>query len=266
MIRRNRHGKSQVSGLYVHFLRIDFYKLFLNLLVLALLGLIVWSAVKLFLGEFLYSPLIGSIVFFVEIAAFVLLCRHTRANKWRPPSIVVTTLVIMAMLIIMAFAGVQPLTNYKNNLTNRIDTLWAEQKLKNEEKKIAEENRKAIEEAEMKSAGVENEYNFYKEYVTLFNGFRAANGQTPLTFDSTLNELANKRVVEISQPGTFSHEGIKQYNLGENIAMMAYSYSSASDLIELWASSPGHRSNMLSSSYHRTGFAKYEKYAVQIFD
>jgi len=56
------------------------------------------------------------------------------------------------------------------------------------------------------------------------------------------------------------------FPIGENIAMMAYSSDTASDLIELWASSPGHRSNMLSYSYHRTGFAKNGKYAVQIFD
>jgi cell division protein FtsW (lipid II flippase) len=122
MIKRNRQGKSQVRGFYVHFLKIDFYKLFLNLLVLALLGVIIWSAVKLFSGEFLHSPLIGSLVFFVEIVAFVLLCRHTRANKWRPPSIVVTALVIIAMLVVVAFAGVQPISNYKDKLVSNIST------------------------------------------------------------------------------------------------------------------------------------------------
>jgi uncharacterized protein YkwD len=120
MIKRNRQGKLQVSGLHVRFLKIDFYKLFLNLLVLALFGFIVWSAVKLFSGEFLNSPLIGCFVFFVEIAAFVLLCRHARANKWRPPSIVVTALVIIAMLVVMAFAGVQPISNYKDKLVSDI--------------------------------------------------------------------------------------------------------------------------------------------------
>lgn len=73
MTKRHRQGKSQVSGFYVHFLRIDFYKLFLNLLVLALLGFVIWSAIKLFSGEFFQSPLIGSIVFFVEVIVFALL-------------------------------------------------------------------------------------------------------------------------------------------------------------------------------------------------
>jgi uncharacterized protein YkwD len=264
MTRKHRQGKSQVSGFYVRFLRIDFYKLFLNLLVLALLGFIIWSAIQLFSGKFLNSPLIGSIVFFVEIVAFFVLWIHFRANSWRPPNIILTFLVLVAMVTVMAFAGVQPLANYKDNLANEVSSLWAEQKLKNEEMRIAEENRKAVEKAEMESVGVAEEYDFYKEYVTLFNEFRAENGSPPLVFDSTLNELAAKRVIEVSQ--NFSHEGIEKYNLGENIAMMAYSSDTASDLIELWAGSPGHRSNMISSGYYRTGFAKNGKYAVQIFD
>ena len=264
MIRRNRHGKSQVSGLYVRFLRIDFYKLFLNLLVLALLGVIIWSAVKLFSGEFFHRPLIGSLVFFVEIIAFALLCKHTRANRWRPPNVMLTLLVLVAMAVVMAFAGCQPLANYKNNVTNRIGTFWAEQKQRNEEARIAEENRKAAEEAERKSAGVENEYDFYKEYVILFNEFRAENGRQSLTFDPALNKLAARRAIEISK--NFSHEGIVGHNYGENIAKMAYWNSPASDLIALWRRSPGHKSNMLSSGYTRTGFAKNGVYAVQIFD
>ncbi|MGA1790326.1 MAG: CAP domain-containing protein, partial [bacterium] len=51
----------------------------------------------------------------------------------------------------------------------------------------------------------------------------------------------------------------------KNIAMMAYSTDSNATLIEQWANSPGHRSNMLSSMYSRTGFARDGRYAVQIF-
>ena len=117
----------------------------------------------------------------------------------------------------------------------------------------------------MDAEGVEREYDFYKDYVVLFNEFRSENGRPPLIFNTALNKLAAERAIEISKPGNFSHAGLI-YNLGENIAMMAYSSDSASDLIKLWASSSGHRSNMLSSSYHSTGFAKNGKYAVQIFD
>lgn len=86
MFKKIRHGKSQVDGFYVRFLRIDFYKLVLNLLALALLGFIVWSGIKLFSGQFLSSPLVGSLVFIVELAGFVMLARHITVNAWRPPA------------------------------------------------------------------------------------------------------------------------------------------------------------------------------------
>jgi len=236
------------------------YRLILNLSVLSLLGLLISSAVLLFTQQFMESPLIGSLVFVLELAVFVWLCRVVSRNRWRQPSMKLVVISLICLFLIFAFAGVQPMAEYKDvaiiNITNFIN----EQRIK------AEESRRAAEEAEMHAAGVTTEYDFYKEYTILFNEFRSENGRQPLVFDAELNQLAAQRAIEISQPGGFSHEGIEKYNLGENIAMMAYASDSPGDLIELWADSPGHRSNMLLSSYHRTGFAKNGKYAVQLFD
>jgi uncharacterized protein YkwD len=275
IIKKTRQGKTHIGGFYVRFLRIDFYKLFLNLLVLALFGFIIWSAIQLFSGKFLNSPLIGSIVFFIEIISFIFLCIHFRANSWRPPNIVITALVLIAMTIIMTFAGVQPLSGYKDTVISNMNAYFAEQEQLAEQiaieqqelaeqRQIEEENRIAEEKAEMEAAKVTKEYKFYEDFTIKFNEFRNKNGKSDLIFDPALNELAAKRAIEIES--NFSHAGIKQYNLGENIAMLAYSTDTVDDLIALWASSSGHRSNMLSSSYYRTGFAKNGKYAVQIFD
>jgi len=242
------------------------YRLILNLSVLSLLGLLIWSGVLLFTQQFMQSPLIGSLLFVFELAVFIWLCRVVSRNRWRQPSMKLVVISLICLFLIFAFAGVQPMAEYKDvaiiNITNFIN----EQRIKAEERRAAEESRRAAEEAEMHTAGVTTEYDFYKEYVVLFNEFRSENGRQPLVFDAELNQLAAQRAIEISQPGGFSHEGIEKYNLGENIAMMAYASDSPSDLIELWADSPGHRSNMLLSSYHRTGFAKNGKYAVQLFD
>jgi len=173
---------------------------------------------------------------------------------------------LICLFLIFAFAGVQPMADYKDVAIGGITNFINEQRINAEERRAAEESRRATEEAEMQAAGVTSNYDFYKEYTVLFNEFRSENGRQPLVFDTELNQLAAQRAVEISQPGGFSHEGIEKYNLGENIAMMAYASDSPAELIELWADSPGHRSNMLLSSYHRTGFAKNGRYAVQIFD
>jgi len=242
------------------------YRTILNLSVLSLLGLLIWSCVSLFTQQFMQSPLVGSLVVLAELIFFIWLWRVVAKNSWRWPSMKLTLLSAICLFLIFAFAGVQPFSTYKDTAIGNITNLVNEQKNKAEERRVAEESRKAVEKAEMDAAGVRSEYDFYKDYVVLFNEFRSENGRQPLIFDPGLNELAAERAIEISQPGNFSHEGIKRYNLGENIAMMAYSSDSASDLVELWASSPGHRSNMLSPSYYRTGFAKNGKYAVQIFD
>jgi len=212
------------------------------------------------------SPLIGSLLFLVELAVFIWLCRVVSKNRWRQPSLKLTVFSVICLVLIFAFAGVKPLADYKDVSIDKITGFVNEQRIKAEERKVSEESRRSAEEAEMHAVGVVSEYGFYKDYVVLFNEFRSANGRQPLVFNTALNELAAERAIEISQPGSFSHEGIEKYNLGENIAMMAYPSAPASDLIKLWASSSGHRSNMLSSSYHRTGFAKNGKYAVQIFD
>ena len=242
------------------------YRLVLNLSLLSLLGLLVWSGASLFAQRFMQTPLIGSFVFLFEIAVFIWWCRLVSKNGWRQPSMKLTVFSLICLFFIFSFAGVQPMTHYKDVAIGEITTFINEQKIKAEERRVAEENRRAAEEAEMRAAGVASDYVFYKEYAVLFNEFRSENGRQPLVFDPELNQLAAQRAIEISQPGGFSHEGIMKYNLGENIAMMAYSSDSPTSLIELWADSPGHRSNMLSSSYYRTGFAKNGKYAVQIFD
>jgi len=184
---------------------------------------------------------------------------------------------LIAVTAVFAFAGVQPISSYKNSVITKWDTYWAEQKVKTEEslaqakievqKRIevqkAEEQKKAAEQ-KAREAQIQTELN--QNYAQLFNDFRTQNGRLPLTFDPRLNELARQRATEISQPGNFNHEGIKKYNLGENIAMMAYSTDSNSRLLEQWANSSGHRSNMLSSTYSRTGFARVGRYTVQVFD
>lgn len=271
------------------------YRLFLNLSILSLLGLLVWSGIKLFSQELVQNSLIGSIIFIAEFVFFIWIWRVVSKNSWRWPSMKLTVFSLICLFVVFAFAGVKPMSSIKDDAFGRWDTYRTEQIIKAEEKEAQaiieeqkrieeqqarevqarieeqrkieeqkiEEQRIAAEEA-AKEAQIQTELN--QTYAQLFSEFRSENGRLPLTFDTRLNELAKQRAIEISRPGNFSHEGIEKYNLGENIAMMAYSSDSNISLIELWASSPGHRSNMLSSMYVRTGFARVGRYAVQLFD
>ena len=167
-------------------------------------------------------------------------CSRNRLRKGsglRMPSLKLIIFTLVCLSVVLAFAGVQPLSGYKDAVIGKVVSIIDDWKAR--------------------------DANFYKEYVELFKEYRIDNGQiSPIVFDDSLNQLAAKRAIEISTD--FSHDGIRTYNLGENIAMMVDSMGSPESLIRLWDKSLGHKQNML-RDYSRTGFAKDGKYAVQIF-
>jgi len=100
------------------------YRLILNLSLLSLLGLLVWSGALLFTQRFMQNPLVGSLVFLVEIATFIWLCRVVSKNIWRQPSMKLTVFSLICLFFIFSFAGVQPLSDYKDSLFNSISTYF----------------------------------------------------------------------------------------------------------------------------------------------
>jgi len=92
------------------------YRLALNLLVLSSLGCLVWSGSRLIHQQFLTTPLLSSLVFIVELIFFIWLCRIISKNKWRWPSMKLTVFSLLVLIVVFTFAGVQPLSTYKDNL------------------------------------------------------------------------------------------------------------------------------------------------------
>jgi hypothetical protein len=102
------------------------YRLVLNLSLLSLLGLLVWSGVLLFSQRFLQSPLAGSLMFVSEFAVFIWLCRVVSRNSWRQPTMKLTVFSIIGLFLIFSFAGVQPLSAYKDSAFNSILTYFTD--------------------------------------------------------------------------------------------------------------------------------------------
>ena len=100
------------------------YRLMLNLSLLSLLGLLIWSGVMLFSQRFMQSPLAGSLVFVFEFAVFIWLCRVVSRNSWRQPSMKLTLFSAILLLLVFSFAGVEPLTTYKDGLVDSISTYF----------------------------------------------------------------------------------------------------------------------------------------------
>lgn len=100
-------------------------KLALNLAILAGFVMLIWYGYLLFTHK--VAPLIGSIVFIVGIAVWVILIRILRKRyKWTKPSFKLTTFSVITILLILTFAGIQPLASYKDNLIENFKTAQAE--------------------------------------------------------------------------------------------------------------------------------------------
>lgn len=127
------------------------------------------------------------------------------------------------------------------------------------------------------SAGIQSS-SAASEVVCLTNSARSQNGYAALVEDGALSEAAAVRAREIAR--SFSHtrpsgasfssalseSGVSYLRAGENIAS---GQKSASEVVNAWMNSPGHRANILNSSYSRIGSASVNidgtLYWVQLF-
>lgn len=127
------------------------------------------------------------------------------------------------------------------------------------------------------SAGIQSS-SAASEVVRLTNSARSKNGYAALVEDGALSEAAAVRAREIAR--SFSHtrpsgasfssalseSGVSYLRAGENIAS---GQKSASEVVNAWMNSPGHRANILNSSYSRIGSASVNidgtHYWVQLF-
>jgi len=101
------------------------YRLILNLGILSLVGLVIWSGTKLFSHHFVQSSLIGSILFLAEFAFFIWVWRVVSKNSWRWPSMKLTVFTLICLFLVFAFAGVQPMSSYKDTALNKIQDAFS---------------------------------------------------------------------------------------------------------------------------------------------
>ncbi|MBI2329672.1 MAG: hypothetical protein HYU85_08615, partial [Chloroflexi bacterium] len=86
------------------------YRLLLNLSLLSLLGIIIWTSAQLFSQQFVHNPLVGSVIFLAELAMLVWMWKVVSKNSWRWPSMKLTAFSLVGLCAIFAFAGVKPFT------------------------------------------------------------------------------------------------------------------------------------------------------------
>lgn len=107
------------------------------------------------------------------------------------------------------------------------------------------------------------------QVLALVNDERAKAGLQPLTLDNTLNRVAAEKARDMAVNGYFSHDsptygspfdmmrsfGVDYQSAGENIAA---GQKSASEVMQSWMNSSGHRANILSPKYTKLGVGYYD--------
>jgi uncharacterized protein YkwD len=249
------------------------YRLILNLLFLSLLGLLIWTGIKVFSQNYFQSALIGSLLFICELCIFIWFWRVLSRNIWRWPSLKLTTFSLVIVFLILSFAGVNPFSTYKDTALSNVSNWWEYINNARNNTQVPETSAIETEKALSETTGLishvtESIKEFVSpptdinDYITRFNEYRQVQGCAPLSFTDDLNKIAALRLKEIQI--TFSHDSKGNYNnhLAENIVMGIHSNQAA---LDCWQGSPGHNANMLDKGYRYTGYAIGGGYAVQVF-
>jgi uncharacterized protein YkwD len=243
------------------------YKLLLNLAILTIVVLLVRSATLLFSMRFGRSPVAGTVVFAGESVAFIWLWSVLRFHRRSRPAVKLTFLSVACACVVAAFAGVQPLTAYKDQVVQKGGT-W----LRSVTTAPMPPSPSAVSQSplpsqsnladKIKGIGADLWATNTPDFATRFNTYRQANGHKPLAFTDDLNNVAKLRLTEIQSD--FDHNSTGGYNthLAENIVE---GISSNQEALDCWKGSPGHNANMLDSSYLYTGYACGGGHAVQVF-
>ncbi|MBQ7646710.1 MAG: SafA/ExsA family spore coat assembly protein [Clostridia bacterium] len=124
----------------------------------------------------------------------------------------------------------------------------------------------------------QTQINYESEVVRLVNVERAKYGLAPLTENWELSRVARYKSQDMADRHYFSHTsptygspfemmkafGIKYRTAGENIA---YGQRTPAEVVTAWMNSPGHRANILNSSFKQigVGYVASGRYWTQMF-
>ncbi|MBI2852853.1 MAG: CAP domain-containing protein [Chloroflexi bacterium] len=205
------------------------YRLLLNLSVVSLGGLLIWSGIKLFSKSLGSSPMVGTAVFVTEFVFFVWMWRVVFRNRWRWPSMKLTVSCLIGLLLVGTFAGVEPLATVKDRTLASLSTWWASlAKMPTstpgptpvrpipQPPKTAEPSPTVSSPTTLTSHSTERASESQQAFQIdiaelerrihdLINTERVQNGLSPLKWNDTLGEIARKHSTDMALRGYFDH-------------------------------------------------------------
>ena len=281
---------------YIKSIRLDTYKLFLSLAVIALLGALVWTGIKLFSHELpaFLTPLTGSLLFIAEFGLFVWSTRVLRRNIKRSPSFRLIVFSLLGVLVVLAFAGVEALGAVHRLFAKHlwllvttvaillVVTVTMRGRLAGKVKPTKKPPRVAP--APPSGQAARRKIATYKGTMTeAVNNARKRHGVRPLGRVAFLDKIATGHATHMWKRKRCDHDRIgdriRMIEKGaglDYIAENCYMYPThkwndhvARKIVEGWMKSAGHRRNILDPRFTRTGIGWRLKdghfYVTQIF-
>ncbi len=235
------------------------HKLFLSLLVIAGLVDIIQRGYTLFTHQ--TDPVKNTIIFLVEVGLWfwIVAILRSRRYKYRKPKFKLVFVVVIAITLVGTFAGIEPLSSYKDNLTSKWASYQAEHKAK-EAKRVAEAI--AMTPALIKEAPTRTEIESSptttqtlkveeaeREAFELINKVRQEAGAPPTKWNDELYKLSKAHTQDMANKGELFHTPIGATH-GENAwggrGYYHYKYEElARVIVSGWMSSPLHKAWLL---------------------
>lgn len=203
------------------------YRLLLNLCVLSLFGLLIRSGIKLFSQELSSSPLFGSLIFLIEFVFFIWMWRVVARNGWRFPSMKLTIFSLIGLFLVLAFAGVQPASSYKDQTFSSISSWFSSiskpatstPTVTTSTPTATTPNPVVPSSLEVVQTGASYTNEEVEELVyALINSERQSFGLSPLSKDPLLTSLAREHSISMATHGFFSHDrtaGERDFGYGQ---------------------------------------------------
>lgn len=256
MIKKDRYKAGKFKW---HRLQTSLIRIVYNLTIISVFAGLVWYGYLLFTTQTVH-PLIGSVIFILSITAWILLIIFLRRRYRRvKPSFKLTTFSVIATLVILTFAGVQPISMYKNNLVNEWKAHQTAQEAE-KAKKVAEAIamtpmliKEAPPQTETESHSAVTQTLKIEEVervaFELINAARETAGVPPTEWSDGLYELSKKHTKEMADRKQLFHTPMGG-EIGENAwggaGYYHYQYEElAKVIVDSWLSSPLHHAWLL---------------------
>ena len=257
--RGHKNGSPVVTGYGQYHKHHHFSSNWVRILIKTMLCLaIIFGLVLIGINAYsLFANPIGSIlnttIFLSECGIWIWLVILIRKPKYRynRPDFKIVFSIVLGIVLICSFAGIKPLSTYKNQLFTSYQK--QSEKLVEENKENTEQNRIEVENG----------------IFSLINQARTMNGLQPLERSALMDNLTLEHSKYMSQFNICDHSGfeiraakIGNKTVAENVAQ---GYYTANGFVQGWLNSTGHRDNIMMPRLRYTGIGYINGCATQLF-